>query len=266
MNTAAQEMVPAGETLPTEATPEGDNHTTALMNIIERAALDPNMDVAKLEKMLDLKERWDEKQASLLFDEAMARVQGRMQPVVADADNQQTGSRYAKLKAIVDALSPIYTAEGFSVSFGTAECSSEKLRESGWFRTTADLTHAGGFTRHFHVDLPLDVVGQKGSRNKTDIHGTKSAITYARTILMGLMFNFTTSLDVDDDGNAAGGPPVRYIDEDQAAQIRDYIAALDIDEAAYLKVLGAPSVGDIPMEKFGQAMHLIGRKRKALNK
>lgn len=202
MNTKTE--IARQETLPTI---EPANQDVALMNIIERASLDPNMDVAKLEKLLDLKERWDEKQAKLAFDEAMARAQARIRPVVADDYNQQTDSRYSKLSTIVKDLSPIYTDEGFSVSFGTEDCPSEKLAAGGWFRTTAQLTHASGYTKHYHVDLPADTTGPKGQVNKTMIHGIKSAITYARVILMGLMFNFTTSLDIDDDGNGAGKPP-----------------------------------------------------------
>lgn len=211
--------------LPAIEPPHQDTQTQALMSIIERASLDPNMDVAKLERLLDLKDRWDEKQARLLFDEAMARVQSRIQPIIADADNKQTGSRYAKLKTIVSALAPIYTSEGFSVSFGTAECTSEKLRDAGWFRTTADLTHDGGYSKPFYIDLPLDVTGIAGKVNKTQIHGAKSAITYARVILMGLMFNFTTSEDVDDDGNGAGRPPApppEPATDEQLVTIQDY--------------------------------------------
>lgn len=203
---------------------EPQSDSVALMHVIERAALDPQMDVAKLEKLLELKERWDAKQAKLAFDAAMARAQAQIQPVVADAENTQTGSKYAKLKSIVASLSPIYTAEGFSVSFGQGACDSEKLREAGWFRTLGYLTHQSGHRETFYVDLPLDVVGSQGKVNKTQIHGAKSSISYARVILMGMMFNFTTSLDVDDDGNAAGArrePDAEATDE-QLAKIQEY--------------------------------------------
>lgn len=256
----ATELAPRQQDLQNVEPPAQD---AALMHIIERASLDPNMDIAKLEKLLELKERWDQKQAKLLFDEAMATVQGKIQPVVADADNQQTNSRYARLVTIVKALSPIYTAEGFSVSYGTEDCPSERLATAGYFRTTSELTHIGGYTKHYHVDLPMDTMGPKGQVNKTPIHGTKSAISYARGILMGLMFNFTTSLDVDDDGNGAGALPIT---DEQAAKIREHIEALEIDEPGFLKYLDVKSVDDIPASKHAAALKAIERKRKAVGK
>jgi hypothetical protein len=236
------------------ASVDPENQTAALMNIIERVALDPNMDIEKLEKMLALKERWDEKQAQLAFDEAMARTQARIQPVVADANNQQTDSRYARLSTIVKELSPIYTAEGFSVSFGTEDCPSEKLAAGGWFRTTAELTHDAGYTKHYHVDLPADTTGPQGKVNKTQIHGIKSAISYARVILMGLMFNFTTALDVDDDGNGAGeepGPDKEPATDEQLVKIDEWREAGKIPDKteAWIKK-------NSPLTT-GQARHLL---------
>jgi hypothetical protein len=234
-----------------------------LMGLIERVSIDPNMDIEKLERLLDLKERYDQKEAQLAFDEAMARVQSRILPVLADADNTQTKSRYAKLTTIVSALSPIYTDEGFSVSFGTENCGSEKLTEQGWFRYTADLNHSAGFSKHYHIDLPLDTVGPQGAVNKTKIHGAKSAITYARTILMGLIFNFTTSLDVDDDGNGAGD---QYITEEQLITIQEHIESIDDwnkdKNSKFLNWLNVDELEFIRSERFGAAVNFLKRKAK----
>lgn len=184
-----------------------------LMEAITAMCSNPDFDPAKMQQIIDMRKEMFMEGARMEFNAAMARAQARIQPVIADAENiQVTDSngrpgRYAKLATIVKDLSPIYTAEGFSVSFGTDDCPSEKLQAAGWIRVTAELTHNGGYEKHYHVDLPLDTVGIKGTVNKTVIHGTKSAISYARVILMGLMFNFTTALDVDDDGNGAGKKP-----------------------------------------------------------
>lgn len=222
-------------------------------------ALEMGLGADQLEKFMDLQERHEAKEARVAFNEAMARVQSKIQPILADADNKQTGSKYAKLETIVKTLAPIYTGEGFFVSFGTEECKSEKLTSDGWFRTTAELSHAAGHTKEYHVDLPADTKGPQGTVNKTLIHGTKSAITYARVILMGLMFNFTTTLDVDDDGNGAS---IELINEEEAAKIRDHIEALSVDESAFLKYLGVGSVEEIPYSRLQRAMNALKRKEK----
>jgi hypothetical protein len=205
MNDTAEksELVPAVETLPVANGPEKINSPSGLIAM----AINSDLDIEKLKCLMAMKDHEEEKTAKADFNAAMALVQKKIQPIIADADNLQTGSRYSKLSTIVGTLAPIYTLKGFSVSFGTCDCSSQKLVDDGWFRTTAELSHVGGYTKDYYVDLPADTRGPKGSINKTVIHGTKSAITYARVILMGLMFNFTTSQDVDDDGNAAGSTP-----------------------------------------------------------
>lgn len=209
---------------------------TMLMEVIQTMCSNPDFDPAKMQQIIDMRKEMFMEQARIEFNAAMARVQGIIQPIIADADNTQTGNRYAKLVTIVKTLAPIYTQDGFSISFGVEECSNAKLAEAGWSSYTADLEHIGGYTKHYHVPLPMDTVGSQGKVNKTQIHGTKSAISYARVILMGLMFNFTTSLDVDDDGNGAGkgkepNPEDEPATKEQIAYIAEYRDAGQIPEA-----------------------------------
>src|SRR5215467_3126050 len=66
-----------------------------VLAMIERVAKDPNADVAKLEKMLDMQERVLRTRAELEFNEAMSKCQAALSVVVADAENPQTRSKYA---------------------------------------------------------------------------------------------------------------------------------------------------------------------------
>jgi len=225
-------------------------------------AVDKDLDIEKLQRLLDMKDREEEKTARSAFNVAMAAVQSKIEPIVADAENLQTDSKYSKLSTIVNTLAPIYTQHGFSVSFGTSECSSARLIEAGWFRTSAELSHVAGYSKDYFVDLPADTTGIKGSVNKTVIHGTKSAITYARVILLGLMFNFTTSQDVDADGNMPGDT----ITEEQAAALRDHLSVFDDpanaekDLCVWLKI---ESLEQMPVGKHGMAQNAINQQKKA---
>lgn len=225
-------------------------------------AVDKNLDMDKLERLMEMKAAEEEKTAKSLFNVSMAKVQKIIEPIIADADNEHTGSRYAKLSKIVGTLAPIYAAEGFSVSFGTCDCGSEKLTSEGWFRITAELSHAGGYTKSYFVDLPSDIMGSGGKVNKTQIHGTKSTITYARGILMGLMFNFTTSLDDDTDGNLPGDT----ITEEQVVILRDHLSVFDDakecekDLCGFLKVR---SLYELPANLLSKAQKAISEQKKA---
>jgi hypothetical protein len=226
-------------------------------------AIDKDLDMDKLERLIKMRDEEEMKTARGIFNIAMARVQEKIQPIIADADNDHTGSKYAKLSKIVGTLSPIYAAEGFSVSYGTADVESETLTADGWFRTTAELSHSAGYFKTYFIDLPLDIVGMTGKVNKTKIHGTKSTITYARGILMGLMFNFTTSLDVDNDGNSDGDT----IPDEQAATLRDELAALEGDEAFFCDWLkkGTKKLEQLPVSLLPKAQKAINEQKAAKN-
>ena len=189
------EHIPRADIKPRQAVAKVPENSTVTDQLIA-IAIDKDLDMDKLERLITMRDNEEMKGARTLFNLAMARVQAVIEPIIADADNDHTGSKYSRLCSIVGTLAPIYGAEGFSCSFGTASVENEKLAADGWFRTTAELAHAGGYYKEYFIDLPLDIMGSGGKINKTKIHGTKSTITYARGILMGLMFNFTTSLDM----------------------------------------------------------------------
>jgi hypothetical protein len=237
-----------------------DNPIDSLISL----AISKDLDIDKLERLMQMKASEEEKTAKSLFDAAMSRVQAKIQPIIADAENAHTGSRYAKLETIVRALSPHYTAEGFSVSYTTGECASQRLIDAGWFRTIATLSHIGGYEKTYPVDLPADTVGSGGKVNKTMIHATKSTITYARVILLGMMFNFTTSLDVDDDGNAGGS---QTITQEQAATMRDELSTIDDKaESDFCKYMKVEALEDIPAKKLVAANNAILATKKSAQK
>src|SRR5688572_15237580 len=89
--------------------------------VIKDAARDPNVDVVKLEKLLDMQERIMTRNAELAFNEAMTKAQSEITRIAADAMNPQTRSRYASYKALDKVLRPIYTSNGFALSFGTGD-------------------------------------------------------------------------------------------------------------------------------------------------
>lgn len=176
------------------------NDTSAIIQIIDRAATDPNVDIDKMERLLDMQERIFNKNAEMAFNSAMAIVQKETPRIKREADNPQTRSKYAKLESINQVLVPIYTENGFALSFGTGDTPSE-----GWQRITCKISHVGGHSASFFVDLPVDDEGLKGNTNKTKMHGAGSTMSYGRRYLTVLIFNITIS-DEDNDGNisAAG--------------------------------------------------------------
>jgi len=169
------------------------SNATSLLQAITGAASNPQTDIEKIERLFKMHQQMVAQEAEAAFNAAMARAQAKIVPVANNAANTQTNSRYAKLAAINKAITPIYTAEGLSISFNSGDAA------QGLMRTIAIVSHAQGHSRQYHLDLPPDDVGAKGTVNKTQVHALGSTSSYARRYLVCMIFNVTT--EDDNDGN-----------------------------------------------------------------
>ena len=219
MNARSQDVIPAEPAKDSLPVPLS-GHATSLLQAITAAASNPQTDIEKMERLFKMHQAMVAQEAEAAFNAALARAQSQIVPVANNAANTQTNSRYAKLAAINKAITPIYTAEGLSISFDSGTSARE-----GWQRTVAKVSHAQGHTREYHLDLPLDDSGAKGTVNKTQVHAAGSTSSYGRRYLVCMIFNVTT--EDDDDGNKGGG---RVMDE--AARL-DFEAAIDSAADAY---------------------------------
>lgn len=174
--------------------------TTALtpIDMVARAAADPNVDADKMGKLYDIADRHQRREAEIAFNIAMTGVQSEVRTIVKNRPNTQTGSDYANIDAILRVLRPCYTKHGFSASFSTVPPIIE-----GTIRARCILRHNQGHSEEHFYDSPLDIAGINGTKNKTPTHATASSASYAQRILTVMMFNLSTGYD--DDGNAAGG-------------------------------------------------------------
>ncbi len=168
-----------------------------ILEIVARAASDPAVDMDKLERLMAMQERALARQAEQEFNAALNRAQSRVGRVSADATNPQTRSQYATYAKLDKALRPIYTAEGFSLSFDTGDGAAE-----GSVRVLCRVSHSGGHTRTYQADMPVDGKGAKGNDVMTKTHAMGSGMSYGMRYLLKMIFNIAIG-ETDDDGNGA---------------------------------------------------------------
>jgi hypothetical protein len=221
---------------------------TTILLVIERAAQNPNVDIDKMERLLQMHERIMARQAEADFNAAMMEAQSEMQRVAADAANPQTRSKYASYAALDRALRPIYTRHGFAVSFDTEPAEGEAIT------VVAHVSHRNGFTRTHRAIMPADGKGAKGGDVMTKTHAVGSAMTYGMRYLLKLAFNIATGEDDDDDGNAAGREPITAA---QKEQIIGLIRETETDTAKFCAYMKVASVDEIRAEDFGRAIEAI---------
>src|SRR6185436_2890422 len=169
-----------------------------MLALVERATRDQTGDGEKMEKLLAMAERLQAKRAESEYDQAMNAAQSEMQPVARDSDNPQTRSRYVSYGALDRAVRPIYTAHGFSLSFGTRATGPDRVT------ITCRVSHRAGHTERVEIEMPADGKGAKGGDVQTKTHATGSAVSYGMRYLLKMIFNIAVG-EYDDDGNAAAG-------------------------------------------------------------
>lgn len=181
-----------------------------------RFAIKSGASIETIERLVALQERTAARRAETDFNEALNRVQSKIQRVAPDLENPQKHSRYASYAAIDRVIRPIYTPEGFSLSFTHADSPKpDHIRVICWLRR-------GAHKEPYQVDWPVDTKGPKGEPVMTATQATGASDSYAKRYLVKDIFNIAIGED-DNDGNLM----------EQAA---DYVAV--ISESRTLEELG----------------------------
>lgn len=172
------------------------SNATSLLQAITQAASNPQVDIDKMERLMQMHERIVAREAEAAFNDAMTACQSEIRPIAADAENPQTRSEYATYAKLDRALRPIYTKHGFSLSFDEGDSPKpEHVR-------VLCYVSRGGHTRTYHRDMPADGKGAKGGDVMTKTHAAGAAGSYGARYLLKGIFNVAIG-EEDKDGNGA---------------------------------------------------------------
>ncbi len=224
----------------------------SMLATIQSAALNPDVDVEKMKALLDMQERIIDKNAEAAFNVAMVKVQREMPVIRKEAENRQTNSKYAKLEHINKVLTPMYTAQGFALMFGTDDSPLD-----AHVRVTCDTLHEQGHSKHSFYDMPIDDAGIKGTVNKTKPHASASSITYGQRILKCLIFSVQLADDLD------GNTEVETITDEQEADLNSLINEVDANKTQFLKMLKVEKLSNLPASKYDGAVKRLQDKPKS---
>ena len=229
--------------------------SAALISMIERAARDPTVDMAKMERLFELHRSAEDRQWMRAYNASMAAAQAEMVQVVRTTTNAHTKSNYAAFDAVAAAITPIITKHGFGLSFSTGKSSLPNH-----MRLICEATHASGCCKTYESELPIDIAGINGSVNKTGIQAFGSTTTYGRRYMTMMIFNVATT--DDNDGNKHVPPPA-LITGQQIETIEHRLANPIHNQAEFLSWLKAPSVARIKASQFSTAIAALDAREAA---
>jgi hypothetical protein len=215
---------------------------TAMVSMFERMASDPNVDVDKLERLMQMRERAIERSAKTDFDAAMAEMQPEL-PVIGERGKAAGRYTYALWEDINSQIKPVLQQHGFALTFRTDFKSGISI--------TGVLSHRAGHREETSITLPAD-----GSGNKNDVQAAASSVSYGKRYTAGALLNLTSHGEDDDAYRAV----VETISDDQEIQINDMLEATGSDKAKFLKWLKVEKVSDIPAKSFDSVLATLRAK------
>jgi hypothetical protein len=161
-------------------------------------ALENNAAIDVIERLAALRREEMAAQSLLEFNEALSRVQTQIKRIAPDMENPQKKNKYASYPAIDREIRPIYSQEGFNLSFTHADCP-----KPDHVRVVARLA-LRSHIETYQIDMPVETTGAKGGDVMTKTHATASADSYAKRYLVKDIFNIAIGED-DVDGNITNG-------------------------------------------------------------
>jgi len=251
---ASAELVPAGKT--PHVVPAGAlADTAALLDVIARAARDPDVNVEKMQQLFALKERIEAGAAKRAFYAALARAKGEFGPILKTRqvdyphkDGQgRTNYKYEELADVGQVVDPVLSKHGLSYRHKSTQ------EANGKIRVTCILSHEDGYSEENSLEGLEDKSGQKNPNQ-----AIASTVTYLQRYTLKEALGIGAGRD--DDGAAT--PADELIDPDDVLYVEDLLRETNSDLAKFLETIGSPSVTEMRASQFKRAIALLNEKKR----
>ena len=223
---------------------QGNPVATITPNTMLMKAVEQGADLDKLEKLMELQERWEKSEAKKAYTIAMSEFRVNC-PIIDKTRKAYTG-KYAGLAETLGQINDSLGKAGLSHSWRTDQA------DKG-ITVTCCITHIQGHQECTSMTAPADTSG-----SKNPIQAIASTITYLERYTLFAILGLA-SKEQDDDGQSAG---IERINEDQVTAINDLLNKTRSDIPKFLKWLKAESVDQIQAAAYDQVIKTLERKLK----
>lgn len=220
------------------------SENAAMVSMFERMASDPNVDVDKLERLMQMRERAIERQAKEQFDASMSQMQPDL-PTIGERGNAAGRYTYALWEDINTAIKPILMRHGFALTFRTDF--------TNGITVTGVLSHRGGHREETSITLPADKSG-----NKNDVQAVASSVSYGKRYTAGALLNLTSHGEDDD----AYRTVQEAVNDEQLAKLNEWMEVTESDPAAFCRAFKVDSLANLPARDYQRAIAMFQAKQK----
>lgn len=219
-----------------------------VLAIIEKAVMNPDIDVGKMQQLLDMQIAVLDREARQAYIRDFAKMQSEF-PIIRKRGRTQQ-STYATFDDINDGTAPARGKYGFALSFvpETTE---------GIMKITATMSHQEGHTETSAMSLPFDTSGAKNA-----VQAIGSALKYGMRYGIVALLSISTHDEGDDDGESLH----EMVTDDEATSLQAAVENYGLNElrilAYYTKVFSRnlTSFNDFPAGCFNRVMKEIEKQ------
>jgi len=218
-----------------------EQHPADMLAMIERMAVNPNIDTDKLERLIAMKKDMDATAAKIAFTQAMVKMRPDLPRI--EKKGRTDKADYGKWEDIQDGIDPVLQKHGFDLTFKTASTADT-------ITVTAVLRHEAGHEDSTDLTLPAD----KGP-GRNNVQAVGSTVSYGKRYTATALLNLRIG---GEDNDGAGV----VISEEQRDRLLKLMNEHNADAERFCKFFKIEAVPDLPVAKFDQAVKMIQAKRK----
>lgn len=214
-----------------------------------RIAVSQDADLEKLEKLMELQERWEDREAKKLFVQAMTKFRNecpvilKMQSVDFSTSKGRTNYNYEGLPDVIEQIKKTMTDCGLSHTWKTEQ-------KESLITVTCCICHVAGHEECTSLSASPDATG-----NKNPVQAIGSTVTYLERYTFKAILGLASAEDND------GGNPVETITTEQALDLQAVLEESgSVDK--FLKAYKIKEIGDLSADLYPKAMKAAKEKRK----
>lgn len=222
---------------------------------------DPNIGADKMQVLLQMqreilaerrRESFHSAYAAMAAELPHVRKQGTVELVRKDGTRVGSYS-YAKWEDMDEVIRPVLHRFGFALSFYT------RAGEGGRIILGGRLLHIDG-----HSETAERYIRSDTGPGRNDLQAEGSGQSYAKRYTAEALLNIVRR-DEDDDGTAAGSPPIADEDRRQLEKLLDEVKTKP-ETFLRLFVTGCERMEDIPARDYPRLKNALEEKRASLSK
>lgn len=239
---APQQVAAAANTLPAPADP------MQLLSI----AVSQGADIEKLEKLMDLQERWEAGNARKAFDAAISDAKAEIRPIVKSGevgykgkDGNFIGYQHETLDGIASQIDPVLSEHGLSYRFRSKQ-------EGGMVHITCVVSHREGHSEETTLCGPPDESGKKNG-----YQAIGSAATYLQRYTLKLALGLSATKDDDGQGANLGSTPQERLTPEQLEGLKRALDDSGVEVERFLKAANVQRIEDVEARRLNGALSWI---------